>query len=43
MEETIRRDFEVWERNDTQHRSRNIGGEERWELFVSENMEYRNP
>ena len=43
MEETIRTDFEVKERNDTQHRSPNIGGEERWELFESENMEHRNP
>ena len=44
MEETIRKDyFEVKERNDTQRRSANISGEERWELFESENMEYRNP
>ena len=43
MEETIRKDFEVKERNDTQHRSPNTGGEERWGLFESENMEYRNP
>ena len=42
MEETTRKDFEVKERNDTQHRSPNIGGEERWELFENENMEYRN-
>ena len=43
MEETIRRDFEVQERIDTRHRSPNIGGEERWELFESEYMAYRNP
>ena len=43
MEETIRKDVEVQERNDTRHRSPNIVGEERWELFESDNMEYRNP
>ena len=45
MEETIRKEFEVKERNDTQHKSPNIdiGGEERWELFENENMEYGNP
>ena len=42
-QETIRTDFEVKERNDNQHSSPNIGGEERWELFESENMEHRNP
>ena len=29
MEETIRRDLEVKERNDTQHRSPNIDGEDK--------------
>ena len=43
MEDTIRRDFEEKECNDTQHRSPNIGGEGRWELFESENMAYTNP
>ena len=36
MEETIRKGFEVKERNDTQRRSPNIGGEEKWELFQME-------
>jgi len=43
MEETIRSDVELKERNDTQHRSQNIGGQERWAYCESENMAYMNP
>ena len=43
IEETIRRDFEEKERNDTQHRSPNIGGEGRQGSYESETMAYKNP
>ena len=43
IEETIRRDFEEKERNDTQHRSPNIGGEGRQGSYESEKIAYKNP
>ena len=43
IEETIRRDFEEKERNDTQHRSPNLGGEGRQGSYESEKMAYKNP
>ena len=43
IEETIRRDFEEKERNDTQHRSPNIGGEGRQGPYEGEKMAYKNP
>jgi hypothetical protein len=43
IEETIRRDFEEKERNDTQHRSQNIGDEGRQGSYESEKMAYKNP
>ena len=43
IEETIRRDCEEKERNDTQHRSPNIGGEGRQGSYESEKKAYKKP